>query len=70
MYFHRKRKENKVNDETGKGIEGEFGSEDEPWKPKSTFDPDPGDSDSLEEFLNEVQSCIFDPRKRNNSWII
>ena len=64
MYFHRKRKENPVNDETGKGIEGEFGSEDEPWKPRSAFDPDPGDSNSLEEFLNEVQSRIFDLRKR------
>ena len=65
IYFYRKRKENKVlNDETGKSIESESGSEDEPWKPKSTFDPDPGDSDSLEEFLSEVQSLIFDPRKR------
>ena len=64
MYFYRKRKENPVNDEAGKGIESVFGSEDEPWKPKSAFDPDPGDSDSLEEFLNEVQSRTFDPRKR------
>ena len=64
MYFHRKRKKSPVNDEAGEGIEGEFGSEGEPWKSKSAFDPDPGDSDSLEEFLNEVQSRILDSRKR------
>ena len=62
MYFHR-RKKNPVNDETRKGIEGEFGSEDGSWKPKSTFDPDLGDKDSLEEFLSEVQSHTFGPHK-------
>ena len=65
IYFYEK-----VKWDQGEGGKGEKReetsaiSEKMPWEKLSEFNPDPGQNEALENFLNKVMACLFDPKNK------
>ena len=54
--------------ESDNTLSEDFEREKERWKHKSDFSPCPGESETLEQFLTELQIFLFDPKNRNKFW--
>ena len=53
----------RIREETGEeGMGTSFNTDKLPWEKLSTFDPPPGQNDTLEEFLTSVFEYVFNPK--------